>query len=303
MSGLKVMHPLNRRQFLAGCAGSGLAARMAAAPAGIDMAQMMPTDKAKVRLVFTHPEPERQGWPYQHYDYERRKKKYLKLFAERCPEVNFLSVTVKSDEQAQTLLEEGGVDGYLVYMLGIPSNGNRVIAHSGEPTILVDDLYGGTGRFLGVYGPALAKGMPVAGISSSNFDDVAEAANTFSAIKRFQASVLLDVTERNIDERIALYKDTLGADIHQVNVEEFNKAYENADAGEAAAWAKRWDLWRLYRSGASGARAAALWCHVRRYAGTSSEAPGARHRCRLPAALLRQQDGGISVLGVLPVEQ
>ncbi len=240
MSGLKVIHPLNRRQFLAGCAGCAAAVRLPAAVTGIGMAELMPSDKPKVRLVFTHPDPERQGWPYQHYDYEGRKKKYLKLFAEKCPDVEFLPVTVKTDEQAEALLKEGSVDGYLVYILGIPSNGNRVIANSGQPTIVVDDLYGGTGQFLGVYPQALAKGMPVAGVSSSDFNDVAEAANTFVAIKRFQSSVLLDVTERELDERIALYKNALGANIRQITAEEFNAAYENADRREGAEWAKRW---------------------------------------------------------------
>jgi hypothetical protein len=202
---------------------------------------MMPTDRAKVRLVFTHPDPKIQGWPYQHYDYETRKKDYLRMFKEKCPDVDFLPTVVQTDEQAEALLKEGGVDGYLVYMLGIPSAGNRVIAESGQPTVLVDDLYGGTGRFLGVYPQALAKGMPVAAVSSSDFNDVAEAANVFAAIKKLRASTLLGVTDRERKAQSAKQcSDAVGLDIRLVGADELNEAYEAVAVADAEAWAKRW---------------------------------------------------------------
>jgi L-fucose isomerase-like protein len=111
---------------------------------------------------------------------------------------------------------------------------------SNRPTILVDDLYGGTGQFLGVYGDAYRKGMRVAGVTSSNFDDVAKAVKALEVIKKMQASTILDVVERNLGDSVRSFKDSLGVTIQQVSARELNAAYDAADRAEAAKWAKLW---------------------------------------------------------------
>ena len=77
------MNPLrvlpNRRDFLAKSSGAAMCAACTRWTAGAAMAAsgaaaLIPEVKPKIRLVFTHPNPQRQGWPYQGYDYEGRKK-------------------------------------------------------------------------------------------------------------------------------------------------------------------------------------------------------------------------------------
>jgi hypothetical protein len=235
-------HPPSRRQFLARCAGAAACAGCAA-PAGAltaDAAALVPAVRAKVSLVYTHPDPRLEGWPYQGYDYETRKAATSDRLRRACPEIDFTVATARTAAEARPLLETSDADGYLVYLFGIPSDAADVFAFSGRPTLLVDDLYGGTGRFLGLYPRALAKGMPVAGVSSSRFEDVAAAARTFAALKKLRASVLLDVADRDLTAAVNLFRDSLGLTIRPVSSAELNAAYARADREQARRWATQW---------------------------------------------------------------
>ena len=174
---------LNRRRFLAGCAAaaagaSGLVSLADQAAGGEAGA------KAKVRLVFTHTPSTGPTWPNIGYDYERRKKELAGKLAQACPDVEFLPVTVMNAGEAKKVLEgDKEVDGYLVYMVGIWTGAPQTIAATGRPTLFVDDLYGGSGEFLIAYAAVRRAGQKVAGISSSRFQDVVEAARCFPLLK------------------------------------------------------------------------------------------------------------------------
>ena len=248
MTELKVLPAsFSRRGFLAKCAGTAACAACSRvwsgsqAVAAADAPSLLPKDKAKVRLVFTHPDPKLEGWPYKGYDYEGRKAKYAQKLRDACPGIEFQVETATTEAEAKRILErDSEVDGYVDYLFGIPNAATPTLAYSGRPTLIVDDLYGGTGTFLGIYPKARAKGMPVAGVSSSRFDDIAQAANAFAAIKKMRASTILDTTPRDLTNDIALFKQTLGTTIRPVSGEELNQAYESADRGEAQRWAKTW---------------------------------------------------------------
>ena len=175
---------LNRRRFLAGCA-------VAAAGAGGLMsltaraAESEPAAKAKVRLVFTHTPSTGPTWPNIGYDYDRRKKELTEKLVQACPNIEFLPVTVMNAAETKKVLEgDKEIDGYLVYMLGLWTNGPQAIAATGRPTLFVDDLYGGSGEFLIAYAGARRAGRKVAAVSSSRLDDVVEAARLFSLLKQ-----------------------------------------------------------------------------------------------------------------------
>ena len=239
----------SRRSFLRSCAGcaawlaGGCAGAAAATAAGL-----LPTEKARVRLVLVHPDPKIEGWPYQGYDYEGRKKMILGRLARGCPDVEFSPVTLTWVEEAEKLLaaDEGkGFDGYAVYILGIPSNASRAIAMSGKPTILIDDLYGGTGSFLGHYPAARKAGKPVVGVSSSGIEDVCEAINTFGVIRKLKASKILVVTPRDMQKNIDAIRANLGPEIVNIPADELNAAWKAADRKaaeqQADAWMRRAD--------------------------------------------------------------
>jgi len=234
----------SRRSFLQGCAGcAAWLAGGCAGAAATAAASLLPQDKARVRLVFVHPDPKVEGWPYQGYDYEGRKKMLLGRLERGCPEVEFLPVSMTWVEEAEKMLaaDEGkGIDGYAVYILGIPSNASRAIAMSGRPTVLIDDLYGGTGAFLGHYGAARRAGRPVTGVSSSRAEDVCEAINTFAAIRKMKASKILVVTPRDMRNNIDAIQANLGCTIVLVSAEELNAAWKAADRKAAEEQARAW---------------------------------------------------------------
>lgn len=195
----------SRRSFLRTCAGCAAWLAGGCAGAAAASSELLPKEKARVRLVFVHPDPKIEGWPYQGYDYESRKKMILGRLERGCPEIELSPVTMTWVEEAEKMLADDdgkGIDGYAVYILGIPSNASRAIAMSGKPTVLIDDLYGGTGAFLGHYPAARKAGKPVTGVSSTRIEDVCEAINTFAVIRKLKASKILVVTPRDMQKTI-----------------------------------------------------------------------------------------------------
>ena len=181
---------LNRRAFLAGCAGCtacalGLGAS-ASSRALVDGGNGERTPrKARVRLVYAHVPSDRPIWPNIGYDFERRKRTLTRALSEACPDIEFLPITAMSAGEAKRLLDgDRDVDGYLVYILGLWTGAPRTLAASGKPVLLADDLYGGSGEFLIAYSQAKRAGWKTAGVSSSRIEDVAAGARAFSALTR-----------------------------------------------------------------------------------------------------------------------
>lgn len=245
MSPLSIPAVPSRREFLATSAAAAACAlcpaRCFAAAQPAAPSDLLPQVKPRLRLVYCHPDPRLQGWPYQGFDYEARKKQLTAWLEQACPNVEFLPATAESMEHSRQLLATGEtVDGYIVYLLGIPSNAARPIAFSGRPCLLVDDHYGGTGQFLALYGEAVRKGLPVAGVTSSRFADLVEAVKAFECLKKVQASTLLNVSDRDPGDTPKVFSQTLGLSVHVLPSGELNRAYENAGGKEAQYWAKQW---------------------------------------------------------------
>lgn len=232
---------LTRRTFLvtSACAFCPWPA-LATAPIAT-ASKLMPQVKPRLLVLFAHPDPNVEGWPYKGFDFEGRKKTLLVALERACPGIEFVAASAQTAEQAQPILaQHNSVDGYVLYLLGLPSNAGRPVAFSGRPTLIVDDLYGGTGQFLGLYAEALRKGMLVAGVASSRVEDVAIALRAFEALKKLRASTLLDVVDRDISQAADLYRQTLGLTVQAVAPDRLNAAYERASLDEARPWARQW---------------------------------------------------------------
>lgn len=233
---------VSRREFLSGCAAcaAGLAG-ISALGLNSAMAQSIyPAEKAKVRLVFTHVPPGSPTWPNIGYDYEGRKKQLTAKLRKGCPEIEFIPITAHNADDAKKILEaDEEVDGYLIYMVGIWTGAPQIIAASGRPTIFVDDFYGGSGEFLIAYADAKRKGHKVAGVSSSNFDDVIQAAKCFECIKKLRSSVILRVGGGFGCSPEGVEK-VFGTKTVSKTHKELDELYRKADRAEARKWADRW---------------------------------------------------------------
>ena len=234
---------LSRREFLGSCAtcaaGLSLLSLQGLEAYAQEAGPMLPGAKARVRLVFTHVPKDQATWPNIGYDYDGRQRDLIGKLNQGCPNIEFLPVTAQSAEEAKKVLEDDkDVDGYLVYMTGIWTGGPQVIAASGRPTLLVDDLYAGSGEFLTAFSAARRNKWKVAGVSSTDFKDVLEAARTFECLKRLQASTMLQVGGGwGGPEGI---QKAFGTTVTPIPFEAINEAYSKADPSEAKKWADRW---------------------------------------------------------------
>jgi len=234
---------VTRRDFLAGCAGCAATAHaLRVTPAmGAALAAPLPEGKTRLRLVFTHISPEKETWPYKGYDYEARKKELGARLAQACPNVEFLTATAQNAEQAKKILaDDRDVDGSVVYMVGIWSGAVEVFANSGGPVLLVDDPYAGTGEFLIQYAAARRKGLRVAGVSSSRFEDLVDAIRSFEVIKRMRHSTILDVVESDPGEVAKAIEANFGTKVRRTSGEELGEAYRQANRDQARGIADRW---------------------------------------------------------------
>jgi len=241
MTELRTLPPRSRREFLAGCAAC---VTCAACPSlAMPPAQAAPgnQEKPKLRLVFTHIPPDKPTWPYQGYDYEGRKKELTARLRQACPRVEFLPITANNTEDGKKILEaDPEVDGYLVYMLGIWCGAPQVIAASGRPTLFVDDLYAGSGEFLVQYAAARRKGLRVAGVSSTRFEDVVQAVKAFECIKKLRSSVILDVLDREPGADARAIEEVFGTKVQRISSDQLNEAYNKADRTAAQKAASLW---------------------------------------------------------------
>jgi hypothetical protein len=218
-----------------------LGARMATAAAAAQTSQPAAAGKPRIRLVFSHIKPDTPTWPNIGYDYEKRKAELTEQLQQKCPNVEFLPATAQNAEQAKQLLAaDKDIDGYLMYIVGIWTGVPAAIIGSGKPTILVDDLYAGSGEFLIAYAGAKRAGAKVVGVSSSNFNDVVEAVKCFECMKKLQASRMLVFAEWDIKAGGKSIQDLFGTTVIQPPTDELNAAYGKADRDEARKIAQAW---------------------------------------------------------------
>lgn len=231
----------SRRAFLAGCAGCAASALCSKA-APQSAASLLPTTaKPKIRLVFTHIKPGTPTWPHSEYDYESRKKELTARLTQSCPNVEFLTASAQNQQQArQILVDDRDVDGYLVYMIGIWTGAAITIASANKPTLFVDDLYAGSGEFLTAYAAAKRKGLRVAPVSTTRWEDLVQAVKTFDCLKKLQASTILTVQNRALGGDASAIQDVFGTTVKRITGDEINSAYDRADRSQSQAAAALW---------------------------------------------------------------
>ncbi|MBK8979593.1 MAG: hypothetical protein IPM29_27135 [Planctomycetes bacterium] len=226
-------------------------------------------------------------WPFVDRDYTTRTCAILQELSEGCSGVDFVPLTVGQDGAEADLprVRElmGAVDGVMMYFLctnwGLAPRVLDAIVASKLPTLLVDDLYAGSGVFLTQHARLLRAGAPVVGISSSRTQDAVEVARCFRGLAEepvgaeafreraaeayaatFRPGGVLScrddpvevrsvgtVLERLRDTRLLAVtrdqrpvREVLGATVLSADFDEINAAYEDADPDEAARLVERW---------------------------------------------------------------
>ena len=201
---------------------------------------LLPEGRAKVKIVFAYQSPEEPNWPNIGYDFEGKIKEIEGLLAVKCPGIEFIPVLTMdgSAENGKAIIEaDPNVDGYVVYHVGcLWGDLTETIASSGKPTVLVDHLFAGSGEFLTSYARVKRAGHKVTGVSSSDFEDVAEAINCIDCLFKLKQSTIL-VVGSNADKKI---EEQYGTRVLHIPFEEMNLAYEKVNKREVKEVAAKW---------------------------------------------------------------
>ena len=195
----------------------------------------------RVCVVFSHPSPETPTWPYKGYDYEARKEAIKSSLREALPGFDLVFRTAMSPGDAERVVKEvGDVDGYVVFMLGIWVGVGYAIARTGKPTVLVDDIYGGSGELILTYARVRSEGLPVLPVASSRFEDVVKAIRLIEVISSIRRSKIIVVTDRDVSKPAEAIKESLGIEVLKVSPDKLNRYYREASLEEAEKWADKW---------------------------------------------------------------
>ncbi|NLX96557.1 MAG: twin-arginine translocation signal domain-containing protein [Rhodopirellula sp.] len=178
----------SRRQFLSGCAAcAGSLAGGALLRPHRAVAVESPAAKPKIRLVFCETSNDKPIWPNVGYDFDARRKRLIEALTAGCPDVQLLETRVmdKAEDAAAVLQKDDEVDGYLVCLQGLGWRNDAVkLCTTGKPTLLVDNLFGGSGLFLLRLPQIMSSGKPVDWVSSSDDQDIVAAARCFASLKQ-----------------------------------------------------------------------------------------------------------------------
>lgn len=195
----------------------------------------------RVCVVFSHPSPETPTWPHKGYDYEARKEAIKSSLREALPGLDLVFRTAMSPGDAERVVKEvGDVDGYVVFMLGIWVGVGYAIARTGKPTVLVDDIYGGSGELILTYARVRSEGLPVLPVASSRFEDVVKAMRLIEVISSIRRSKIIVVTDRDVSKSAEAIKESLGIEVLKVSPDKLNRYYREASLEEAEKWADKW---------------------------------------------------------------
>jgi hypothetical protein len=178
----------SRRQFLSGFAACACgAAGTALLGSQTARAATMPSSaRPRIRVVFCETANDMPIWPNLGYDFEARRRKVLTLLVEGCPQLQLLpTVIMDAPRQAEEVLKgDNEVQGYIVCLQGLGWNNDAVkLCSSGKPTLLVDNLFGGSGLFLMKQPQIMKSGQPVDWVASSNDQDIIASARNFALLR------------------------------------------------------------------------------------------------------------------------
>ena len=178
---------VNRRNFMhrcMTCAAGAAAWRLL--PSASFASGRAALDRPRVRLVFCETSNTQPIWPNVGYDFDHRRKEIVDLLARDCPGIEFLQAKLmdRPEDLGKVLEGNDDVDGYLVCVQGLGwSNDIFKLCTTGKPTLLVDNLFGGSGKFLTQIARIMKDRKPVDWVSSSRDGDIAASARHFAGLK------------------------------------------------------------------------------------------------------------------------
>lgn len=226
--------------------------------------------KPNISLTFIHRPSGEVSWPRIDFDYEKRKQELTERFEESCPNIDFHVSSPYTLKEAEDLVERSSeFDGFVVYFVGQTTAVPAIVLGNKKPTVMVTDLYGGSGSFLLNRGWTRDAGLPVVALSTPDFEDVAKTTKLFGVIKRLSQSRIILITEKDnpeyratvhpvykrlfetgeyggsgktydIQGQIDSAKRIFGTEVERMTFRELNEYHDSVPEKEAEIVANRW---------------------------------------------------------------
>jgi hypothetical protein len=218
--------------------------------------------KTRVGLIFSVLPSETPIWPYAGYDYEKRANELLTLLKAALPEIDFINASIQNVEDVKKILDAmGDVDGYIVWLLSSNNAVPRSVIQRGKPTILIDDLYAGSGSFMSVFAMAGIDEYPVVSIAPSKAEDAFGVIKLLQALHKLRETTIVMVkdwevnlstvckyidvrelgwAEEQIKETINKLRAEFGVNVVTIGSKELIEVYNSINAKEANKWAVQW---------------------------------------------------------------
>ncbi len=275
----------SRRGFISSCATCG--AFLSISPLSVfgSSNYLLGRKKMKIRIIFVlhdlvQPIPD---WPNLGFDFKPVMENTITVLRKQFPSFEFVSTSATGREDAEKILgqeENEKIDGYIVYLMNTAIRITDTIAKSRKPILLIDFLYGGTGRFLSSVAMSInEKQSNIGFVSSSRIEDIVASVKCFENIaKGGSVDDFAGATERarikstpapgnlsynedvfktlSADETLHRMKESkilaarnqtsrcadpiMGIPLEYISFAELNYAWETADKHEAEAIAENW---------------------------------------------------------------
>ena len=145
------------------------------------------SEKPKVRVVFCETANDKPIWPNLGFDFNMRRQRVLSTLSQGCAQIELLPATIKDQpNQAEDVLKsDPEVEGYIICVQGLGWNNDITkLCGTGKPTLLVDNLFGGSGLFLSRQPQIMHSGQPVDWVSSSNDKHIVDSARNFGLLRK-----------------------------------------------------------------------------------------------------------------------
>jgi hypothetical protein len=150
-------------------------------------ADAAPSGRPKIRVVFCETPNNGPIWPNIGYDFDTRRKQVMDALTQGCPDLELLPTKVMGNakEADEVLKGDSEVQGYVVLLQGLGwGNDAYKLCTTGKPSLLVDNLFGGSGLFLTQQPRIMKSGKPVDWVSSANDKDIVASVRNFALLKQ-----------------------------------------------------------------------------------------------------------------------
>ena len=204
--------------------------------------------KTRIRVVFTGLKKDCPNWPHINYNVEKRADEVMAMLRSQLPDIDFTHAVYYSREEAEqgyASSEKGEYDGWLIYLTTLMTMIPVFYAEHVHPVVIADEMYSGSGEFLGVRAQIEKQNLPVATVSSSDFGDVVDTVRLLDVMAKMRRSRVLVIANSKKSwgadpAKVEAAKQIFGTDVVFKTGQDLRQAYAATTDSDARPQCDQW---------------------------------------------------------------